>query len=242
MLAIKLHIWKFDEYAILSEDCKYRIGDLISYSDSYFLILWQQDNFHKTIHIEATYTSLVYRSLISIKTVKCINRMVLYWYSTYYNILPLFVCMDRNLMTKYHRKSKKKPSYQLLEYHNDWLEQHTWTTMGQQLVIFPDLWTMTNMISTYQQWWGVKVLYSQMTNKQKIETFWWIKYGTIHTLICTHSQLFQDRKQLSHILIIDPHKWYYKNQRDPRYHTMQVATYMANLYSCPLSVWSALSL
>lgn len=75
-----------------------------------------------------------------------------------------------------------------------------------------------------------------MTYQQKIVSYRNIKYGVINTLICTHSQIFQDRKSLNKILIIDPHKRYYKNTHNPKYNTLSVATYMADLYHADLQI------
>lgn len=75
-----------------------------------------------------------------------------------------------------------------------------------------------------------------MTHQQKIHTYRKIKYGILDTLICTHSQIFQDWKSLHQILIIDPHKRYYKNTHSPKYDTMQVVKHMADLYHADLQI------
>ncbi|MBP6911163.1 hypothetical protein KBC03_06320 [Patescibacteria group bacterium] len=60
--------------------------------------------------------------------------------------------------------------------------------------------------------------------------------GQIHTLLCTYSQIFQDRKNLKNITLIDSHQRYYKNQQDPRYDTREVVKKMAEFYGAKLDI------
>lgn len=77
---------------------------------------------------------------------------------------------------------------------------------------------------------------SKTSPKQKDDAFRALKTGAAHTLITTHSQIFQDWYDLGYILIIDQHTRYYKNQQDPRYHSLEVCQTMGKLYGAELDM------
>ena len=60
--------------------------------------------------------------------------------------------------------------------------------------------------------------------------------GHINTLICTYSQIFQDRKELKSVVLVDSHQRYYKNQQDPRYDTREAVKQMAQIYGASLQM------
>ncbi|MDR0651047.1 MAG: hypothetical protein LBG59_06750 [Candidatus Peribacteria bacterium] len=50
------------------------------------------------------------------------------------------------------------------------------------------------------------------------------------SIVATHSEVFQPYKHLKKIFLIDPHKWYYHNQQDPRYSLVSVVQRMGEEY------------
>lgn len=186
-------------------------------------------------------TRMAYSQLMDKHMIHMIHWMVWHRYTTYMRVLSLFVNMDRQLMSRYHQSRIMKPQYYPYMYHHDDLILSCDICPGQQLLVFPDLWTLSTMIDVNHLPPKTKIMTSTTTTKTKIQTYRDIMYGRINTLICTHSQIFQHWKSLKHITIIDPHRRYYKSQKSPRYHTYDLVTYMSTLYNCPLQIWSLIA-
>lgn len=55
-------------------------------------------------------------------------------------------------------------------------------------------------------------------------------------ICCTYAEIFQDFANLQKIIQIDPHKWYYANQQDPRYKVGEVLAQLAALHHAELEV------
>lgn len=49
-------------------------------------------------------------------------------------------------------------------------------------------------------------------------------------IVCTYAEIFQDFNNLKKIIFVDPHKWYYAAQQDPRYKVGDVLAKMGELY------------
>lgn len=241
MFALKLQSGYPDQRWIVDDECGYTAGDLIVCHNEYYVIRYQDQEFNSTM-LDSTQTHLIHRTLISAHTLQRIDWMVRYRYSTYNKVLALFLPAEWSVMSKYPLPKSRKPRYQSRSYtHQKLLVDHIQHS-GQQLIVFPDLWTLTSMVDLSALVTGTQILYSTMSLKQKITTYRNIKCGHCHTLICTHSQLFQDRHSLRDILIIDPHKRYYKNSHTPKYFTQDVVEYVAHLYHAQIQIWSVLSL
>jgi hypothetical protein len=61
-----------------------------------------------------------------------------------------------------------------------------------------------------------------------------IKKGAQWPIIATQSEVFQPYTNLKKILFVDPHKWYYNNQQDPRYALSTVVKKMGELYTAEI--------
>jgi primosomal protein N' len=70
---------------------------------------------------------------------------------------------------------------------------------------------------------------SSQTQNQKDIHRWQIKRGQVSVILCTYAEIFQDFADLQKIIRVDPHKWYYANQQDPRYKVGDVLAQMAQL-------------
>ena len=102
---------------------------------------------------------------------------------------------------------------------------------GQQLIVFPDLRTMMNITSeTDRTKKGVAVASSKHTDKQKNLIFRGCKTGKIHTLLATHAEIFQDRKNLKRIVCVEGYKRYMQSMQDPRYKVLSVLEEIAQIY------------
>jgi len=58
----------------------------------------------------------------------------------------------------------------------------------------------------------------------------------VSTIYASPSEIFHDFYDLKKIIFIDPHKWYYANQQDPRFKVGAVLEEMAKLYEAELEI------
>jgi primosomal protein N' len=107
----------------------------------------------------------------------------------------------------------------------------------QSLIVFPDLRTLMNIIDEkfMSQAW-VDTLLSSNTQNQKDKSWRNIKNWNTNIILATHSEIFQDYKNLKKIVIIRPNKRYYANQQDPRYKTLDVVKRLAEIRNCGLEL------
>lgn len=159
-----------------------------------------------------------YPNFFSKKTLTLIHRLVHEYYTSYKNVVKLFVTGEVADLFNKEIKTKKKAE--------------------QKLVVFPDVRTMDNHIKTNPAYNSLKeyvILNGTSTQVQKDKARRGIKTGQIQTLFCTPSQLFQDRKNLTEISLIDTHQRYYKSQQDPRYDTREICKKLAEIHKATLN-------
>lgn len=72
--------------------------------------------------------------------------MVHEYYTSYKNVVKLFVTGELADLFKKEITVKKKPFFQKTAGHTDIEEQLEHSTEGQQLIVFPDVWTMINTL------------------------------------------------------------------------------------------------
>ena len=60
-------------------------------------------------------------------------------------------------------------------------------------------------------------MYSLDTQNKKDSNRWKIKTWEESLIVSTSSEIFQDYNNLKEIIFIEPQKWYYESQQDPRY-------------------------
>lgn len=95
---------------------------------------------------------------------------------------------------------------------------------------------MSSIDENFRKLPWIDVLLSTNTQNQKDKSRWNIKQWNTNIIIATHSEIFQDYKNLKKIVIFYPHKWYYSNQQDPRYKTLAVVQKMSEIYKCELEI------
>ncbi|USN56220.1 MAG: hypothetical protein H6766_03990 [Candidatus Peribacteria bacterium] len=90
-------------------------------------------------------------------------------------------------------------------------------------MIFPDLRTIYSMIDErIRTDNAVVILSSAMTEKQRNDARWAIKYGKKRIILSTPAAFFHDRYRLTDIQVVDSHLRYYKNRQNPRYNVSAV--------------------
>ena len=137
-------------------------------------------------------------------------------------------------MLKYIDAREKKPvkkTQRKLFYQNQKLVETDEKISKNQLIVVPDLWAMENILTPK----NVEKVYPMSTYKQFFVFQQKIKFET-KTYMMTHWNVFADWENLWHIIMVDPHKWYYKNQQDPRYQTTSVLKKMADIYGSNLQL------
>lgn len=221
-------------------------GNLVAYQDDFFLCLWDeisfQEQYEYKYEIKIDDLSLIYKNFLSDKTLDMVNRMVYYWYSNYKSVMKYFVSFDvqklvEGLSSQKSIKSKKIINSEII--FQDWKFEISENKIEwQQLVIFPDLWTIFNTLDEeiLSKKWNV-LLSSNDTQNQKDKKWWAVKSWDIKNVFCTHSEIFQDRNNLKKIILIDPYKRYYENQQDPRYSVNEVVKKMIEIYESKMEIW-----
>ena len=215
-----MYIYSFDHYAgydklfILNDTQGIMPGDLFRINEHYYFALDDTcafpENYTHTFTITAGMT-ISYRKLLTQKSIDMIHWMVYTHYSTYKSVMRLFIPSDIQLLLRHETTSKKKT--------------------GQQLIVFPDLWTLIQSTSEeFRAQPGVAVASSKHTDKQKNLIFRGCKTGKIHTLLTTHAEIFQDWKDLKRIVCVEGYKRYMQSMQDPRYKVVTVLEKMAEMY------------
>jgi hypothetical protein len=167
--------------------------------------------------------------LISTPTLNIIHHLVYEYYTTYPNILNLYLPNDiaKLIQKKPQIHSSSKP-----------LSSPTRRGAGgevQELIIMPDRRTIISQQEQYQ-YNVTQAIGSQHTINQDIKLFRNIKHGAQSTIICTPGECFWDYHHLGQITLVDPHKRYYKSQQEPRYDINRVCELMAHYYQCNLTI------
>ncbi len=235
----KMYLYSFTKYAgfdrvFLLKDwnLNFQAGDLIQSGSDFFLVLWEEISFselYTTLYTWPTNFSLAYKNLLSEPTLQLLHRMTYERYTSYKNVMKLFLDSDiEKLILKELKISKKKQkiNFQLgkITIQNE--------KNGQILVVFPDLWTFSNTIDL--TFTGGMFLSSLDTQSKKNSNWRKIKTWNEKLIFCTWSEIFQDFNAVEKIYLVEPQKWYYASQQDPRYKVETVLQKMGELYNTEL--------
>lgn len=224
----------FDKVWYSDNDFGYKIGDLISTKDNYFLCLGEEISFfelYKEKKISLEWSELMYPKFLSEKTINFINWMVYHRYSTYKSVMRYFLSGDVSYVLS--KEVKWKKSKNLDEKLFSALQDIDFqaSSLGQTLIVFPDLFTLyQNLPSDILDNEKTALLISTDTELQKTKKRRAIRSGSKNLIISTHSEVFQDFKDLKKIILFDPSKRYYTNQQDPRYKIDEVLKYLAEVW------------
>ena len=231
----KLKAW---DLFLLWEDYYLSLGDEISFFEQYVYEIREPESKFQ----------LIEKNLISKDTIQFINYMVYEWYCPYYNIMKYFLPqeIDKLIERKLAKKKVCAPLWKGLPDESGWGFLQSWVKISnegglwldwQTLIVFPDLWTLINMTDDeFRKKDRVDTLLSTNTQNQKDKSRRNIKLWNIKVIFATHSEIFQNYKDLKKIIIFYPHKRYYSNQQDPRYKTLAVVQKMKEIYNCDLQI------
>lgn len=240
------YLYWFTKYAwsdkIWQGQHKFKDGDLLTFWGEYFLSLWKEVSFFEQykyfLPAEESEFELVEKKLLNKQTLEFLHWMVYWRYAPYYNVVPkLFLPTEiENLIDK---KPSSKPKKTILKDNIfSFLDQKiTLSTDGQNLIVFPDLWTISNMLDDEflsQTWVELHLSSDSQSKKNKLRRA--VSTWETQVILCTHAEIFQNYKNLTKVVIIRPHKRYYANSQDPRYKTLEVVQKLSEIRSCPLEI------
>lgn len=188
----------------------------------YILCLWEHvsrvEQYTKTVELwlEKAEIITLCNWLLSQQSIDLMHWFTHHRFCSYKKALPLRISDPEDIAKRMILKKSKK------------------STNSQKLTIYPNLWSLHNDNDINKINSTTIILHSQSTKKQKSDAFWSIKNGLTESVVCTYSQMFQDRTNLQKITLIDQHTWYYKSQQDPRYKTWTVIDQMWEIYGCEI--------
>lgn len=216
---------------------KMKAGDLLVFGNQYFLCIGETLAFAEQYqHLTTVQAELVYKDFLSLPALKLFHWMVATYYTTYKSVVRLFFADDiQKLLERESKLSKIAKNWPKLTK----IVQNIFSLAqeGQTLIVFPDLRTMFNTSDeNFRTDPAVAFLSSAQTQNQKDLHRWEIKKWIKSVIICTYAEIFQDFHALKKIIFIDPHKWYYASQQDPRYKVGDVLDEMKNLYGAEIEV------
>lgn len=201
-----------------SPEQKTQPGDLIFDGEYYFLNLWdeisrpEQGYTNQTIHISQKILSLCHE-----QTLTFIHRMVNERFSSYNKVIPLFFWSDITVLLKHkkatisHKKTKRE--------------------VKQELFLFPSILSIQQYLNNHPDRETCLILSWSSTIVQKAKAYRSISHNIQHTVLCTHSQIFQNRNNLTQITVMDQHSPYYHTFQDPRYTIDTVIEKMRAIYT-----------
>lgn len=216
---------------------KVKAGDLLVFGNQYFLALWTTLVFPEQYqHLSPVKADIVYKDFLSSSALQLFHWMVETYYTTYKSVVRLFFADDIQKLLEREVK--------LLKIVKGWPKStkivqtiFSLAQEGQTLIVFPDVWTMFNTIDEkFRNDSHVALLLSIQTQNQKDIHRWEIKKWTKSVILCTYAEIFQDFFDLKKIIFVDPHKWYYANQQDPRYKVAEVIDCMKKIYETELEI------
>lgn len=234
-----MYLYSFTQYAgfdrvflLKEENLNLQAGDLLQWGSDFFLVLGDSVSFpelYNTLYSWSTKFSLAYKKLLSEPTLQLLHRMTYQRYTSYKNTMKLFLDSDiEKLILKEPKTSKKEQNihFQLgkINIQNE--------KKGQILVVFPDLWTFHNSIDLTKT--GGTFLSSLDTQSKKNNNWRKIKNWNEKLIFCTWSEIFQDFQALEKIYLVEPQKWYYASQQDPRYKVECVLQKIGELYGAKM--------
>lgn len=211
-------VWPWDFFEARGYGYVLCLGESVSWVEQYTKYI--------DIALSEAEIFLVCSHVLSDATLSLIHRFTHQRSCSYKKTMPLWIWDPEELAKRKPETKKRKEKKEGVE---------------QQLVIYPNLRSLSNdaSLDLSQQW--VMMLHSQSTKKQKSEAFWSIRDGSTKKLVCTYSQMLQEWNHLTSITIHDEHTRYYKSQQDPRYHAVEVTKKMAEVYTSDLKMtWYSL--
>lgn len=212
-----------------------KAGDILADGENkYYLCLGEEISFSES-YVDKRFAlsdcRILYKSILSEKSINFLNRMVYHRYSSYKSVLKYFILEDIDFLMSKEIKTKKSDSKILTDveiFEKNWLSiSPAWQT----LIVFPDLFNLYQTVSKEILDQDC-VIFLNSTDSVSLQTKkrWQVKSWKAKVIFATHSEVFQDYQDLKKIVLFDPNKWYYNNQQDPRYKIKDVLNHLATLW------------
>lgn len=205
-------------------------GDLLQCGTDFLLNLWDEISFSELIRTQFSMSEsveVVYPWFFDQTFLNLVHWMVYQWYSTYNNVMKLFVSFEIPQLLAREWKIKAQNKKLNLDWVSLPLEGDK-----QNLVIIPDNRSRKNQLSDSFESDKITNLYSTDTQTRKDQHRREIKKSKVWIIVATQSEIFQPFHNLWKIVYVDWYKWYYHNQQDPRYDVGEVVNKMKELYKC----------
>lgn len=245
-----VYLYGFNKYAWVDKVWKTeeesKSWDLLQIWDDFYLALWKEVSFFEQyvygLKVDINKVEIIEKKLLNKQTLELLHRMVYQRYSTYKNVAKLFLPqeVEKLIDKKINKKSKKSTvSVPLIKWEEGGLLSHSinFSRNWQTLIVFPDLRTLMNLTTqTFRQQNWLDTLLSTNTQNQKDKSRRNIKNWNTQVILATHSEIFQNFKNLQKIVIFYSHKRYYSNQQDPRYKTIEVLKKLSEIRDCELEI------
>lgn len=230
-----MYLFSFKQFAwhdrvFLSNFSIWKPWDLIQCWTDFLLNLWDEVSFPeliKTQFIPKDKCEVIYPKFFDKDFLTLLHRMVYQWYSTYNNVLKLFVSFEIPQLLA--RESKVKCQNKKLNFSRVSIPLKE---DKQNLIIIPDNWSRENQLSDFFSQDSILNLYSTDTQNNKDKNRWNIKKSKTWIIVATQSEIFQPFNNLWMIVFIDWFKRYYHNQQDPRYDVSEVVKKFKDICGC----------
>lgn len=243
-----MYLYGFDKFAgsdkvFMCEDksCPHKPGDIVADGDAIFLVIGEEICFseqYRTVYKSYTTWTLVEKAFFSAHQLALLHHIVQTYYSTYKAVMRLLLPpMDVTALLSYKKSTKTPKHTPTVRDATKSLFVQSWSQKtGQQLIVIPDLWTGYNLFddAVLQD---ATIWHSGLSALQMTKIFRWCKQGQIGTIITTFAGIFHDRKNLTDVLFVQPHKRYYQHQQDPRYKVPEVVDFIATQTAANLVKW-----
>lgn len=243
---LEMYLFSFNKFAwhdrVFSTSLSvWKPWDLIRCWSEFLLNLWDEISFPELVRTQFTPTTsreVIYKWFFDPKFLELLHWMTYWRYSTYNNVLKLFVSFDIDALL--NREAKIKPQNKDINIPNkECINKMHWDK--QNLVIIPDNRSRFNQLSDFFSQDYVTHLYSIDTQNRKDQHRWEIKKSKTWIIVATQSEIFQPFKNLGSVTFIDWFKWYYNNQQDPRYSVWAIVKKLQEIWWCDIininNVW-----
>jgi len=200
---------------------KTKSGDLLFDDGYYYLALGDDISRPEQWHTDISlHPSQRISSFLHDTTLSLVHRMVNERFSSYNKVLPLFVGSDITILLKHKLSPTKNPGTKNQEP----------GTKQQILLLFPSIISIQQYLNDHNDQEQSLILSGSSTLVQKAKGFRALSNGKETSLLATHSQIFQNRNNLTQIKVMDEHSPYYHTFQEPRYTIPLVIEKMRSIY------------
>ena len=109
------------------------------------------------------------------------------------------------------------------------------------IMLVPEISLTTQIVRRFYNRFGddVAIFHSSLSDGEKYDEYKKIMNKEIHIVVGTRSAIFTPVKDLDLIIIDEEHSSTYKQENNPRYHALDMATFRSKYHKCPILLGSA---